>query len=419
MSLREQLSKLFFGEKVLVADSGPGLFRSDSEVKHFSPDNIDEYFYIYKNYGIIRAKVDDLAEQAVGLGYYTTVELKDTDTENEKKLKKRAKDLVDQFGRVQNIDTMLPNICRIALIAGFAPVESKIVSQPEKCSLMIIHPETVDKSQGKGVEWSKGEVTKLYQKVGTKDNSVDGKYLAWFNYAPIGNNPLGNSIIAGALDAFNAYISSMEDIKRMLKRYVSPMGIWKTRHGIEQIKAAVTHKIPGEDLFLGNLNLDDANNPDFPKIVQLDPRVPFWEWIIYLDRQLFSYFRSSDMWYYKDATVASAQELEDIVQRHVNSIQRGIKRGMEKYWFTPLLTANKIPLEYLPKVNFGFEATGVENLDPSEIIMKGLDYGIIKPPQYFHILGQMGIKLLQSTIEEEPEASEEEEPVEEPDEDAV
>ena len=407
MSLRDRLSSFLFGEKVLVADHGPGLFRTDT-VKHFTPEEVDRYFEVWENYGIVRAPIDDLAEQAVGLGYYTTVEKRDTDTAEMVELKTRAKELVDQFGRAMNTDQLLPNIVRIALIAGFCPVESLVEANPEKCALMIIHPKTVDKAAGKGVEWDKGEIIRLHQKVGNQPNIIEGEKLAWFNYAQIGNNPLGTSLIAGSLDTFNAYLSAMEDIKRMLKRYVSPMAIWKTRYAIDNIKQAVINKIAGEDLFLGNLNLDDATNQDFPKIIQLDPRVPFWDWVIYLDRQLFTYFRSGNLWYYKDATVASAEELQNIVQRHVNSIQRGVKRSMEKFWFTPLLKANDIPLEYLPKVNFGFEATGVENLNPSDIILKGLDYGLIDKPQYYHILGQMGIKVLEPQKQEEPEEEPEE-----------
>ena len=410
MSLR-RLRDWVFGETVLVADSGKGLYASGSKVKHFTPSAVNDYFSAYLDYDLVRTPLDDLVEQAGGQGFYTTVEIPEESIGDKTHPGYVAKDLCDRYGRHVNLDSMLVNIMRIKLIAGFCPAESKIVEVPEKCSLMIIHPKTVDPAKKKGVEWENGKVLRVHQKVGQKKGVTEAEELAWFNYCQIGNNPLGTSYVRGMINTLNTLNDATADIDRILKRYIGPMAIWKSRRDIDNLKVAVGAKVPGEDLFLGKLSPEEVLNENFPTILQIDPRVPFWEWIEYLDRRLFAYSRASNLWYFKDATVASAQEMEDIVQRHVGSIQREDKRTIERDLFTPLLVANDIDLEWLPRVNFGMELTGVEDLEPGPIIEKGLDYGMINQAQFYHILGQMGVKILKPTeTEEEPT----EEPVEEP-----
>lgn len=418
MSL-QRIRDWIFGETVLVVDHGQGLYRSSSDIIHFKPENIMDYFTAYEDYDLIRAPLDDLVEQATGQGFYTSVDIPEESLDDMDHPGYRAKELCDNFAKAVNLDKMLPNITRINLIAGFCPLETKIVSDPEKCSLMIIHPKTIDNRRNKGVEWANGKVTRVYQKVGaeegvTPDPEKNSK-LVWFNYCQIGNNPLGTSYVRGMLKTLNTLNEATADIDKILKRYIGPKAVWKTRRDIDNLKIAVQESTPGEDLFLGKLTTEEVTDPNFPTIIQIDPRVPYWEWIEYLDRRLFAYSRASNIWYFKDATVASAKEMEDIVQRHVGSIQREDKRSIERDLFTPLLLANNIDLEWLPKINFGIELTGVEDLEPGPIIMKGLDYGYLSKAQYYHILGQMGIKVLKGseTNSEEPvEEPSEEEPTE-------
>jgi hypothetical protein len=75
----------------------------------------------------------------------------------------------------------------------------------------------------------------------------------------------------------------------------------------------------------------------------------------------------------------------------------------------------------MPRVNFGREPTGVEDIAPSEIIAKGLELGYINQQQYYEVLKQIGVKISES-LQEEPKkqgkpkenGETEEEPEEEP-----
>jgi hypothetical protein len=102
--------------------------------------------------------------------------------------------------------------------------------------------------------------------------------------------------------------------------------------------------------------------------------------------------------------------MEDIVARHVASIQRTIKRQMEKSWFTPLVKLNA--LDETPRINFGKEPTGVEDITPSDIITTGINMGYINQPQYYEILRSIGVKINEE-LATKPEPKKDEETGEE------
>ena len=130
----------------------------------------------------------------------------------------------------------------------------------------------------------------------------------------------------------------------------------------------------------------DVENPNMPQIFTIDPRVPYWEYIEYLDRRLYSSSRASNLYYIRNATQASAREMEDIVRRHVGAIQRDVKRTTERDWFKELVGTAPVP-----RIKFGIEQTGVEDVDPSLFLVKGVDVGLIQVEQYYQLLKQMGL----------------------------
>jgi hypothetical protein len=372
-----------FSEKVIEVDTGTGLFhRQTDDTFHYKPDQIQDYFDAYLNHDLIRAPIDDLTEMAVGQGYFTTIDGQGTDGRNPMA---KAKKLVDEFGVFHNLDGILPNVTRISLIAGFCPVET-IIPQGvvEKSYLKIVHPLTVE-----DIKSEAGRVLEITQKVGNVTNTIKGENLAWFVYTQIANDPRGTSFVRGLLTLLNTLNDATRDVDRILKRYIAPIAIWKTREAVDGIKQAVMHRQPGEDVFIGGMRQEDVENPNMPQLITIDPRVPYWEYIEYLDRRLYSSSRASNLYYIRNATQASAREMEDIVQRHVGSIQREIKRTVERDWFTPLIGENKD----IPKIKFGIEQTGVEDIDPSLFLVKGVDTGLIQKEQYYDLLRQMGLDI--------------------------
>ena len=380
----------------LSADTAKGIMRrTGNDV--YDPKNIAAYFDAYMDDDLIRSMVDDLAETVAGNGYYTTVDsliLKDTVSEGRKSGGVKAKELVDHFGQYFNLDELFPNIAKLVLIGGFCPVQTILVpNDVEKCALKIVHPKTVKHIE---VDPKTNEILWIIQEVGTDKLKINGDELAWFTYGQIGNDVRGTSYVRGCIQLLNTLKTATANVDEILNRYISPVGIWKSRRDTEKLKAAAAGREAGEDIFLGNLTEDEMKE-DALKFLQIDARVPFWEYIVYLDRRLYSYSRANNTWFSIQRSMASSDKIDEIILRHVASIQRVIKRSVEKYWFAPL--AELYSLSEVPKLNWGREQTGVENILPSDIIVKGLELGFLSVGQYMDILKQLGVRIKEETVE--------------------
>ena len=113
-------------------------------------------------------------------------------------------------------------------------------------------------------------------------------------------------------------------------------------------------------------------------------------------------------YYWKDATLASAKELTAMIDRNINAIQRNMKRSMEAGFFERLLVANKIS-DVVPRIVWGIETTGVEDLQMESIIAEALKIGMIGPKQLTTLLKLMGLNIGELGWDlEEPEPEEEE-----------
>lgn len=389
----------FHKEAALDIDTVP-IFRVPSKVE-YKLKGISTYYELYTNHDLVRGMIDDLAESACGQGIYTTVEKLSPVFQ-----KNKSKELCDEFAKHFNLDEVLPKVAKNLLIAGFCPVETKLSPVIEKCALKVVHPQTIDKIVTDPVT---GEVLEAVQKVNNKEMKLDGKSLAWFTYGNLANDPRGISFIQSILSLLTTLDNATNTVSTIAERYVSPIAVWKSRAPSSTLKTAVLNRQEGEAIFLGKLTPDEMKD-DIVKFYQVDPRVPFWDYMENLELRVYAYSRASNVWYTKNANLASAEKMEDIVARHVASIQRNIKRIMEKAWFGPLCEMNA--LEEMPRVNFGREPTGVEDIAPSEIIAKGLELGYINQAQYYEILRTIGVKISEELatkpeIKEEPEEEEE------------
>ena len=390
----------FMKEAALDIDT-VSMWRTTARVE-YKLKAISTYYELYANHDLVRGMIDDLAESAGGQGIYTTVEKLSPVFQ-----KNRSKEVCDEFAKHFNLDEVLPKVAKNILIAGFCPVETKLSPTIEKCALKVVHPQTVDKIVTDPVT---GEVLEVLQKVGDKQMRLDGKNLAWFTYGNLANDPRGISFIQSILSLLTTLDNATNTVSTIAERYVSPIAVWKSRAPSSTLKEAVLKRQEGEAIFLGQLTPDEMKD-DIVKFYQVDPRVPFWDYMENLELRVYAYSRASNVWYTKNANLASAEKMEDIVARHVASIQRNIKRIIEKAWLGPLCEMNG--LEEMPRVNFGREPTGVEDIAPSEIIAKGLELGYINQQQYYEVLKQIGVKITESLGKEEEKPEEDEEPKEE------
>lgn len=399
----------FFQEKVLEADTARSLWgKPGANVVTYDCKSVKNYYAAYLDDDKVRGMVDDLIEAALGNGYYTTVE-------EVTKIKRtsKTKDLCDAFGEHFQLDDLKPNIGRNVAIAGFCPVETILQKGASwddfsKMSLTIIRPDTIDPKKGIEVDKTTRQIVKIYQDVDGKKGEIKvggDLRIVNFNYGQLGNDARGVSFVRGMINLLNMLNDATNNVNDILKRYLAPLGIWRNRKSIELIKKMATKRKPGEDIFLGNLTESEMKEK-IVEFVSIDPRVPFWTFLEYLDRRIWSYSRSNDLWYVRNATEASANKLDDIVGRHVTSFQRSLKRGTENGWFKPIVEMWFQGKE-VPKIEYGAEKTGVEDVQIGPFITAGVEVGYITQPQFQYLLKQMGLDLDQAPSEEEKPEDEE------------
>jgi hypothetical protein len=121
--------------------------------------------------------------------------------------------------------------------------------------------------------------------------------------------------------------------------------------------------------------------------------VPFWDYLEYLDRRIWNYSRAANMYYMRNTTQASQEILGDIIRRHVTSIQRFSRRGMENYLFIPLckiFLGDKEKYEQID-LRFGVENAQVENIQLEGYLTAGIRYNYIPRSIYFKIMKKLGV----------------------------
>jgi hypothetical protein len=341
---------------------------------------LESYYTWYEVDGVVHSAVNSLSEQAVGQGYHTRI---DEDEPEE------AKELVDELGKELQLDSMNKNVCINMLISGFCPVETRISKFPSKSIRKIIHPLSVfDFAQDKN-----NKLLWLRQKdpnSGTASRKkIMGKNLTWFINNQIGNDLRGMSIIKPVESLLSTKTTAVDNMDAIIDRKLYPIAVWKSKRGAGPLKNNVTQVEAGEDLFFGNLTDEEMKPGGLFEIIEVRGDSKFWEYISYIDILIYKGLYAPDLYYWKDATLASSKELSDMTDRRVDAIQRDMKRALEQGFFDRLMKANKIDAE--PKVLWGIERTGTEDLQMENIIAEFIRNGYFTEVNATLLLKIMGL----------------------------
>ena len=364
--------------------------------------DIQSYYTWYETDGVVFASVNGLAEAAVGQGYHTTIKEDEPD---------QAKELVDEFSKAMNLDFLLPNICKNTIIAGFLPVETQISKVPSKSALKIIHPKTIKEI----IQNPDGSVNHIIQKPQKNDGrtvKILAKNLTLFVHNKIANDPRGTSIIKPIETLLATKKTAISNIDKIIEKRMFPDIIFKTTRDPAGLKELLAQKEVDEDIVLGWL--EESEMKDVAQIIEVRGSTRYEGYIEYLDRLIYKGLYAPDLYFWKDATLASAKELTTIVDRNINAIRRNMARGVEAGFFDRLMKLNNLDAE--PKVVWGVEKTGAEDLQLENIVSTAIEVGIIGPKQLGLLLKIMGLDLGELGYEVPPEAPEEEPPEEEPEE---
>ena len=404
----------------LTADVGASLFGRKPSAR---PKNIVSYYTWYDNDGVVTAAVDGLSEGGTGQGYYNRMpdEYDQSEAEEDGDETPRALELVNEFGRAMNLDALNPNICRNMLIAGFCGVEVQMDKFPDKCALKIIHPKTVSSVVYGGDEYH--GIDFIVQRVNNNEVKILGKNLAWFVNKQIANDKRGTSIIKPVELLLAIKDDAVSNMGKIIDRYLAPLVIWKSTRSIGALKETVEQRNADEDIYLGNLTTEEMK--DLAQIVEIKGEARFTELIAYIDTLIFRGLYAPDQYYSRNATEASARVMQELTDRIIAAIQRNMKRGIEAGFYARLMEANDI--ELVPRLEWGVEKTGFEDLDLQLLILEGMRLGYVNDKNLEVLLKLAGIDLgklgmfmppepLDLKRDEPDEGEPDEEPAEEPDE---
>lgn len=376
----------FLGKKMLEFSSGRGLF-STAERKGTvivtpptpfrrlpHPPFIDEFEKIYRESALVNAAVNTLVDMTIGVGYFT--ECGDS----------KAKEIVDSYAEQVNLDEILRVTCRNMLIFGFAPVERWWGSTLQ---LKPLPPQSVYVMMDE-----EGEIKKYQQKTWS-GQFIDFQpdEIIWFAHNTYPGNPYGIGLVEPIYTIIKYKDEILKDICKIVHRYASPLNIWVTRTDIAPLKAAVEEREPDEDIFIGRANPEDIQI----KTLEMDPRGRYTDYLEVINQEIYEALQAPLLTYLRNATEASARVQLEVIQRHIDGIQRYIKRKVEGEIFRPLI--EKVGLVEVPRLRWGMPRTGVENISIHDIALL-MQAGVLTPKQTIDLLRKMGLPI------EEPQPQE-------------
>ncbi|MBS7615280.1 hypothetical protein KEJ18_06090 [Candidatus Bathyarchaeota archaeon] len=287
----------------------------------------------YRKDPACKAFVDFLADQVVGAGFYTTVDERFEDALD-------AKEAVDAFCELVNLDNMLQTAVR-ELIASGNSFWEKI--EPLSLVDLKILPLTSIRHIKRDVQ---GNVQAYVQSATCGGKSLTAERIIHFCRNPVDGEPFGTGVLRPLLEKLTvsgetrtSFLEMKARIERMLpeifEKYVGPHELWifegVSDNQLAEYQCVIRSKPKDGARFVYNKKAD-------VKTVQIDPRTQFQTYLDHIINQLYLGGETPlpKLFTTPGLTEASAKVAADLVERKVSSLQRFIKRIVEKI-FTPII----------------------------------------------------------------------------------
>ena len=352
-----------------------------------------------------KAFVDFLADQAVGMGFYTTVNEEYGQAE-------KAKQIIDEFNETVNLDGLLQIGARETVAIGNSFWEKV---EPTKLEHLRILPLTsIEK-----INRDKFGVVQNYQQTAT----YGGKTLALeriihFRWNPVNGEAFGTGVLRVLLEqlSFNgetrmSFLEMKARIEKTMpeifEKYAGPDELWLFP-GVSKDKLAEYEKLIKSKPKAGARFVYDKADADI-KTVTVDPRARYEAYVEHILNQVYLGGQTPlpKLFTTPGFTEASANAALEIAERKVMAIQRFIKRIVEKQIFVPVIQqAGLDPKEADCRLNWGMpEKPEVEALLPvlAQIATNRPD--VISTKEFRKILVDMGLPLEKAEEETEEEKS--------------
>jgi len=341
-----------------------------------------------------KAFVDFLADQTVGMGFYTTAEVV------------VAKEVVDNFCENVNMDGLLQVAAREIIATGNSFWEKVTPNRLE--DIRILPLTSIDRV--KRDVW--GNPFGYIQSAAYGGKTLQPESIVHFKWNPVNCEPFGTGLLRSLLEevSFNgetrmSFLEMKARIEKMLpeifEKYAGPDELWVfegvSDNRLSEYQRMIRSKPKAGARFIYNKAAD-------VKTVQIDPRTQFQA---YLDHILDQFYLGGEtpipkLFTTPGFTEASARAAVEVVERKVMALQRFIKRIVEREIFDPVVEqAGYDSKEAGVRLNWGMETK--PEIVVSDLLRAG-ELGLIRPDEFRGIMKKFGWELVEAQPSADPEA---------------
>jgi hypothetical protein len=295
--------------------------------------------------------------EMIASGFYTEMGAqvpKQTDAQG-KEIVHPHKLKVDAWNEAINADEKIAEAVRVMLEKGFVAIE---IIPEENNDLKVLPSQTMFIWQDK-----KGKVTKYTQDVGGSQvaewKGADAKNILWWANKATPENPYGKPMALCLEPFLEARKEMTNDGPAVLHKVGYPLRRWesRTKETMDKVFTQATNRDPDEDLFI-----DGVEEGDLRVVTeQTNARINFEGFLTSNNQMIAEGLFSPLMNYLRNATEASATKMLEAIDRHVQGIQRYVKRRTEQV-FGRICGGDPIP-----RMVWGSPRSGVEQVAYADI----------------------------------------------------
>jgi len=298
------------------------------------PIRFEDYIEAYLKDPSCKAFVDFLADQVVGVGFYTTVDYSYPKA-------REAKEIVDDFCESVNLDGLLHISAREIIAAGNSFWE-KI--EPNNLEDLRILPLTSISQIKRDIY---GNIKEYVQSPEYGGKTIPPDRIIHFKWNPVNGEPFGTGILRPLLERMRvggevrmSFLEMKARIERMLpeifERYAGPDELW-IFEGVSDEQLAEYQRLIKSKPKTGARFV--YNRPADVKTVQIDPRIQFKAYLEHIINQVYLGGQTPlpKLFTTPGFTEASARAALEIAERKIIALQRFIKRIIEREVFNPLI----------------------------------------------------------------------------------
>jgi hypothetical protein len=354
-----------------------------------------------------KAFVDFLADQAVGAGFYTTVN-------EEYEQAEEAKQVVDEFNETVNLDSLLQTSAREVVASGNS---FWLKTEPEHLENLKILPLTGFDNPKAVARNQYGEVTGYNYNYGDVKKNFSPEKIIHFQWNPVNFSAFGTGVLQVLLAelSFNgetrmSFLEMKARIEKIMpeifEKYAGPDELWVFA-GASDKKLAEYQKMIKKKPKAGAKFVYNKVGADI-KTVAVDPRARYEAYVDHILNQVYLGGQTPipKLLTTPGFTEASANAAIEVAERHVMSLQRFIKRIVEQEIFEEII--DQAGFDYKKadcRLNWGMpEKPDVEALLPMLANIARDRPDIISAKEFRKILVDMGLALEKAERSEETPA---------------